>query len=748
MASYTRYDETNNDGVRSGDPDRKVPSVATLRGDVRRITFRNEDNQYTVVKLTPETSSDDEQEVTVVGNFPSIAVGEWLELEGGWVIHPQFGRQFQSTSHRKLRPENTRGIERYLASGAIPGVGPALAKRLVSKFGAQTIDVIEKHPERLLDVEGIGKRKKESIVSAFKEEDSMRQVFVFLHEYGIAPGTASKIFKEYGADTIARVKENPYRLADDIFGVGFKTADRIATEMGIPADSLKRGRAAVVYLLNEANAEGHVYLPYDKLVDRAGALGLTEATVEEAVDALDREKEIVSDNIGREHVVYPSFLHYAEGEVAGRIGEMTEKQSKTGFGVRVAGLDAHLSDEQKNAVGQAVAPGEGLLVITGGPGTGKTTTLRAIVDALEAQGDTVELAAPTGRAAKRLQEATGREARTIHRLLEYAGGDGGAHRFQKNERNPLKADVTIVDEASMIDLPLVFHLLRAIRRDAKLILVGDQDQLPSVGPGNVLRDILHVPIVKSIRLTRIFRQAEESSIVVNAHRIQRGLMPRLGGDGSDFFFMHERDPVAAAHTLTDVVSRRVPDFLGVNPLKDIQVLAAVRRGPLGVDNLNALLQDKLNPGLDGDPSVVVGSQTLRIGDRVMQIRNDYDKMVYNGDIGRVVSIDTEQKNVGVFFPDREEPGHVIYDSGSLRELVLAYCTSVHKSQGSEYPAIVMPITWVMPALMNRNLLYTAITRARRFVVLIGRKDALSAYVRQARVDDRYTGLAERLAFNG
>ena len=745
--------------------------MATLQGNVRRITFRNDANHFTVAKIDldePE-ARDLGREVTVVGYVPSLAVGEWVEVEGEWTFHESFGRQFQATVWRKSPPATVRGIRRYLASGAISGIGPKLAERLVDKFGERTLEVIEKEPERLLEVEGIGERKFRAIGQALRDEREVRDALVFLAGLGLSPGTAAKVYREYKDETVARVRANPYCLAEDIFGIGFRTADAVAREMGVPPDSPERAAAALLHVLGQAGAEGHVYLPRAVLFARAADLGIPEAAAQSALERLAAGGQVVLDERpvdgqsgdedarGEWCAVYPSFLYRAEVEAAVRLRaridppqpetpglfsdrELQEPPPQVDALARRLGL----TEEQRRAVSLALQPGGGLLVLTGGPGTGKTTTLRAIVEGLRALGRTYHLAAPTGRAAKRMSEATGEEARTLHRLLEYSGQAGGGLRFLRNPDRPLTGDAVIVDEASMVDLPLLYHLLRAVPPEAKLILVGDADQLPSVGPGNVLRDVLGAAGSRVVRLTQVFRQAQQSRIVVNAHRIQKGEKPLAGGEGSDFFFVSEPDPEAARALICDLVARRLPRYLNCDPRRDVQVLATVRRGALGVDALNAALQEALNPRVPGAAEVVVAGRPLRPGDRVMQVRNDYDKMVFNGDIGTVVAVDPAARTVEVHFPDRDEPGPVVYEGDDVSRLTLAYCTSVHKSQGSEYPAVVMPITWVMPSLMNRNLLYTAVTRARRLVVLVGREDALWGYVRSARADERYTLLAERI----
>mgnify|MGYP001211925523 CR=1 FL=1 len=812
--------------------------MTTVRGSVRRITYRNEENHYTVAKIAVDEPGLPGQsaagEVTLVGYFPSLAAGEWIEAEGEWYVHAEFGRQFKVTSHRKTAPATARGIERYLGSGAVEGIGPKLAKRLVEAFGERTLEIIEKEPHRLLEIEGIGERKKTAISRAIRAEKEVRDALVFLEGYGVTPGMAARVYRRYGPDTIKLVSENPYRLADEVFGIGFKSADAIALEMGVAPDSPERAAAALMHLLNQAAGEGHVFLPKSLLFERAREMEIPAEACAKGLERLLAAGDVVVDPGARvptagdsrasapkaasttataaaktgfaitfqtpspsgatspaadetrpeaaaeaDEAVYPRFLHVAEVEVARRLarlarpadaapapaprGGSSDESAGRSSGISEDGRSAlyggalfasrtaddepfaDLTPEQRRAVELAVGGEARILVLTGGPGTGKTTALRAMVAALERAGRTYVLAAPTGRAAKRLKEASGKEAKTIHRLLEYVRDGADRPRFQRNERSPLDADVVIVDEASMIDLPLCYHLLRALRPGAKLVLVGDADQLPSVGPGNVLRDVLQSGAAPAVRLTRVFRQASASRIVVNAHRIQQGEMPLLGGDSKDFFFMHVKDPEKAGSLIVDLVSHRLPSYVKCDPLRDVQVLSAVRKGALGVDRLNALIQERLNPSRPGVAEARVGAEAFRPGDRVMQTKNNYDKMVFNGDIGLIQSVDPAQRRIEVAFPERDEPGPVAYEDDEVGQLALAYCTSVHKSQGSEYPAVVMPVHWVMPALMNRNLLYTAVTRARRLVVLVGTEAALRAYIRNDRAVHRYTRLAERLA---
>ncbi|NLG80115.1 MAG: ATP-dependent RecD-like DNA helicase [Firmicutes bacterium] len=692
--------------------------------------------------------------VTVVGTFPFISVGETLALEGEWVDHPEYGRQFKVEKYESVVPATQKGIEKYLGSGLIKGIGPVTAKKLVSHFGLATLDVIEHHPERLTEVEGVGPIKSATIARAFQEQKEIRKVMMFLAGHGVSPTLAIKIFRRYGDASIQAVRENPYRLADEIHGVGFKTADKIAVELGVEPTSAERVSAGIVYVLNELTADGHVYYPEQALIDEAAkVLGVGQDLVAAALPVLEERGAIIRDTVQGEKTVYLAYLYRAETSVAERLAALAGRPPKP-LPVDVARLLAELgrrdgvqlSVEQRAAVEKAVRCG--VLVLTGGPGTGKTTTVRTMLRIFEAGALRVALAAPTGRAAKRLAETTGREAKTIHRLLGVSFGQGQMS-FEHNEGAPIDADVIILDETSMIDIQLMSYFLAAVRPGARLVLVGDADQLPSVGPGSVLRDVISSGAVEVVRLTEIFRQARTSMIVTNAHRVNRGEMPVLNrnvteGAKADFFFIAEDDPEKVTALVKDLVVRRLPAYAKCDPIDDIQVMAPMRRTVTGVENLNAVLRDALNPAAPGKQEMRLGGLVLREGDKVMQIRNNYDKMVFNGDIGRVVKVDTEDQEVVVAFVEPDGMRRVTYEQHELDELVLSYAISVHKSQGSEYPVIVMPITTQHFIMLQRNLLYTAITRAKRLVVLVGTPKALAIAVKNSTQDRRYSGLAERL----
>lgn len=708
-----------------------------IEGTVDRITFRNEQTTYTVIQVELDSG----ERVTLVGTVASVQPGERVQAEGAWQVHPRYGLQFQAERITSIPPVTATAIERYLSSGLIKGVGPAMAKRLVEAFGDQTLDVMTNSPHKLSEVPGIGPKRAAAIAEAATQQHALRQALLFLQGVGVSLGYAMRIYRQYGEQTIFLVRQNPYRLCTEVHGIGFKRADEIARALGIDENAPERIQAAILHTLNEASNEGHVYLPVDAIRERLKALEVPGDQVDPALQSLADGGRIVLERDEEQRRVYLASLHRAEERIARRLRTLrdaVEPLPLSGLGL-IEG-DLLLSDEQRRAVELALK--HGLLVITGGPGTGKTTTVRAICRAYEQHGLRVALAAPTGRAAQRLAEATGRPAKTIHRLLEVRGGaDATGPMFARNEERPLDTDAVIVDEASMVDTLLMQHLLAALRPGTRLLLIGDEDQLPSVGPGQVLGDIIASEQIPCIRLTQVFRQASLSLIVENAHRIRRGELPRTGRPDQDFFFI-EVGVDELSDLIVDLVARRLPAYLDRDAVTSIQVLTPVRRGPVGVDALNQRLQERLNPR--DTVEVAIGDVVLRPRDKVMQIRNDYDNMVFNGDIGRITYVSPEDRLVEVLFADGDEERRVRYSEDRLDHLILAYATSVHKSQGSEYPCIVMPITWVMPALMTRNLLYTALTRARRLAVLVGDRRALAAYVRNVHAMRRYTGLEERL----
>jgi exodeoxyribonuclease V alpha subunit len=746
----------------------------TLRGTIERITYHNEENGYTVAQLIPDGAA---YTVAVVGNMLGVNVGESVAISGAWMAHPQYGRQFRAEQVRTVLPATIAGLEKYLGSGLIKGVGPVTAHRIVRKFGLQTLQVIEEEPQRLYEVLGVGRKRVGIITKAWAEQQKIKEVMLFLQSHNISTGLAVKIYKQYGDDSLDVVQTDPYRLARDIYGIGFITADKIAREIGIAQDAPERVAAGVAYVLSQAADEGNVYLPSAELTTRASELlGVPLALVEEGIKTLAETEQVwveeaaqvpgtslAGTSLAETRPVYLLPFYYGEIGVTNRLQRLIEVAQDrlslfrsfdwpTAFAALQARERLALTPRQMEAVQAALT--HRVTVLTGGPGTGKTTTTRTVIRLAEAAGMRTVLASPTGRAAKRLSEAAGRPAKTIHRLLEFKPAEGLT--FQRNEENPLEADLVIVDEASMLDLLLANNLLKAVPAGAHLLLVGDVDQLPSVGAGNVLRDIIAAiegdregkaaarvaPTgVAVVRLDTIFRQPEGSYIIANAHRINRGQMPVLDNRNSvDFFLFREEDPEKAADRIVELVQERIPRKFGLEP-DDIQVLSPMHRGEAGVTALNQRLQAALCPPRSGVPERQIGGRTYRVGDRVMQIRNNYDKEVFNGDMGRITGISLEDQVVVVRMDDRA----VNYDFLELDELVHAYAISIHKAQGSEFPAVVVPLLTTHYMMLQRNLLYTAVTRAQKLVVLVGSPRAIGIAVRADQTRARYSGLAERLS---
>jgi exodeoxyribonuclease V alpha subunit len=714
---------------------------STIEGVLERIVYFNEENNFTVARLQIAGERD---LVAIVGNMPCPNPGETLRLKGEWVVDSKFGKQFRVESCLSVLPSTITGIEKYLGSGLVKGIGPIMAKRVVIRFGLETLDVIEESRHRLLEVEGIGPIRAERIGRAWQEQKEVREVMVFLQGHGVSSTYAVKIYKAYGDRSVSVVRENPYRLALDISGIGFKTADRIARNMGIDPGSQIRAEAGIIHVLSELVDEGHVYYPHQELIGSAASLlEVSEGVLDAALAALVEQRRVVVEEQQGDRAVYLTPLHVAEANVAKRLKALMESPRQLiQIDVERAiewvqqAIGMGLAEMQKETIRRAIT--SKVLVLTGGPGTGKTTLVNCLIRILEREGQRILLASPTGRAAKRLAEVTGREAKTIHRLLEYSPTEGG---FKRNEDNPLEADLVIIDEASMVDILLMNNLLKAVPPKATLLLVGDVDQLPSVGPGNVLRDIIASERVETVRLTEIFRQAQQSMIVVNAHRVNRGEFPHTRpprGRQADFYFIERDEPEKALELIKGLCGRRLPRAFHFDPLDDIQVMTPMHKGVVGVANLNAELQRLLNP--KGE-EIARGGRPFRLNDKVMQIRNNYQKEVFNGDIGRIVGIDHEEQKLLVRFEDRM----VDYEWSDLEELVLAYAISIHKSQGSEYPAVVVPIMSQHYIMLQRNLLYTAITRAKKLVVVVGSRRAIAMAVRNNRVQHRNTGLAARLS---
>ena len=733
--------------------------VESLAGYVEHIIYRNADNGYTVLNLVSG-----EDEITCVGVFSAIAEGENIEAQGEYTEHPTYGQQFKVASFEEKAPEDEEAIERYLGSGAIKGIGLAMAARIVRRFKEDTFRIIEEEPERLAEIKGISSRKAMEIASQVNEKRDLRQAMIFLQQYGITMNLAVKVYQAYGQDIYSIIRENPYRLADDIDGVGFRTADEIAARVGIRMDSDFRVRSGILYTLLQASGEGHTYLPETELTPRAAKLlNVTAEPVEKQYMDLAIERKIILKQMEDQTQIYAASFYYMEANTAAMLKRLNVSYDVSDMEIeqRIQGIEKKsgmtLDEHQVTAVKEAVR--NGLLVITGGPGTGKTTTINTIIRYFELEGLEIYLAAPTGRAAKRMSETTGFEARTVHRMLELNGGAEGSGGFERDESNPLEADVIIVDEMSMVDISLMCSLLKAISVGTRLILVGDVNQLPSVGPGSVLRDIIQSHACNVVMLTKIFRQASTSDIIVNAHKINHGEEVVLDNKSMDFFFLKRYDADVIINVVLQLIKQKLPKFVDATPY-DIQVLTPMRKGLLGVERLNGILQRYMNPPANDKVEKEYGSTVFREGDKVMQTKNNYqlaweirtkygltvDKGlgIFNGDMGIIRQINDFAEQMIIEF---DEGRMVEYPYKLLDELELAYAITIHKSQGSEYPAVVIPLLSGPMMLMNRNLLYTAVTRARKCVTLVGNEVTFQQMIQNTSQQKRYSGLCDRLKEN-
>ena len=725
--------------------------LTDLSGQIERITFTNEENGFTIAKVKVQGQKD---LITVIGNLMAPMPGEILDMRGEWARHPKFGEQFKVVQSKTRVPATVYGIRKYLGSGLIKGLGPVMAGRIVDKFGKKTLDVIENEIGRLAEVKGIAEKSIARIAKAWDAQKEIRDVMIFLQSHGVSSAYAAKIFKRYGQRSVAVVKQNPYRLATDIFGIGFLKADSIAKELGFSDDSPVRIEAGAVYTLRQLSEEGHVYYPYEQLVERCREiLSVAREPVVQAIANLNTARQVViedlNDNIENfeynNKAVYLTRFHQCETGISNRLKallsapKLTREMDSTRA---IAWVQEQLSfqpaENQQAAIRGALD--NKVMVITGGPGTGKTTIVKAIIKIFSTLKINIMLAAPTGRAAKRMSEMTGHDAKTIHRLLEYSIHQQG---FQRNEKNPLDCDLLIVDEASMIDTILMYHLLKATPATATCIFVGDVNQLPSVGAGNVLNDMIASGSIAVVELNQIFRQARASRIIVNAHKINEGHLPafdqsEIFDPNNDFYFVEQDDPERVLEIILELAQRRIPQRFRFDPIDDIQVLTPMHKGVVGAVNLNAKLQSALNPGNGG---VVRGDRTYRINDKVMQIRNNYDKEVFNGDIGRITDILSEERQIRISFDNRE----IVYEFSELDEIILAYAVSVHKSQGSEYPVVILPILTQHYILLQRNLIYTAVTRGKNLVVMVGSRKALAIGVNNNPTLQRFTRLRYRIS---
>ncbi|WP_195967031.1 ATP-dependent RecD-like DNA helicase [Blautia obeum] len=735
----------------------------SITGYIDHIIFRNEDNGYTVMVLKGVSEED---ELTCVGSFPVVTQGASVELEGNFTQHPVYGKQFQAVRLTEKMPEDALAMERYLGSGAIKGIGAALAGRIVRHFGDDTFQIVENEPERLSEVKGISEKKAREIAMQIAEKSDMRKAMMFLQKYGISLNLGAKIYQKYGDSVYSVLQENPYRLADDISGVGFKIADEIAYRIGIHTDSDYRIKSGMVYTLLQATGEGHVYLPKDELFQRAAELlGVDSSYMEKHLVDLAMDRKIVQKEQGDQILIYPAQYYYLELNTARMLRELDIfcPEDEKIVERRIVQIEKEtgtvLDEMQKKAVQEAA--GHGLLILTGGPGTGKTTTINAIIRYFEGEGAEIRLAAPTGRAAKRMTEATGYEAQTIHRLLELSGmpeddREGQHIHFERNAENPLETDVIIIDEMSMVDIHLIHSLLMAVTAGTRLILVGDENQLPSVGPGNVLRDIIRSGQFPVVELKKIFRQASESDIVVNAHKINKGEQVEINNKSRDFFFLKRYDADIIIRVVIALIQEKLPKYVEAKPF-EIQVLTPMRKGLLGVERLNQILQRYLNPPDASKKEKEIGQGLFREGDKVMQVRNNYQLEweirgrygipiekgvgVFNGDTGIIKTINEFAETAEVEFEDGR---WAEYSFKQLDELELAYAVTIHKSQGSEYPAVIIPLLSGPRMLMNRNLLYTAVTRARKCVTVVGSEETFRDMIRNEKQQRRYSSLDQRI----
>lgn len=737
--------------------------MTTITGSIERITFYNEENGYTVLRLNPDKKRGEripglnlEGLLTVIGNFPSLSPGENIKLQGDYVTHPKHGLQFNAVSCEQLQPVTSAGIERYLGSGLIRGIGPELAKRIVSHFQEDTLEIIENEPEKLKQVSGIGEERTEKILNAWEEQKKVKEIMLFLHDHQISTNLAVKIYKTYGDQSLKIVKENPYQLEQDIYGIGFKTADKIAQNLGLPETHPSRIEAGLIYTINEMVNEGHVFAPTSIANEQAAALlGLDGDCVRSGLDRLSESGRIIRDVVResidkRQHhqkrvaeepgsygspIVYLAPFYHSEKGVAEKLSQLAYQKVKP-WQRKFEFKNIHLSNQQIAAIESILS--RPVSILTGGPGTGKTTCLKFLIEFLESQNVTYALASPTGRAAKRLSEATGRPASTIHRLLGFSPGKG----YVFSEKKTLEIQFLVVDEASMLDLLLTFHLLKAIKSGTQVLFVGDVDQLPSVGAGNILRDLINSSVVNVCRLDKIFRQTKGSEIITNAHRINLGNQPIFStGEAGDFFLFPANNASKAAEWILELVCSRIPQKFHVEPMHDIQVITPMYRGEAGVDGLNKALQEVLNIPHPSKPEQNLFGRLFRVGDKVMQIRNNYDKDVFNGDIGLISKINKDDQALSVNFDNSRM---VSYDFSEADEIVHAYAITVHKSQGSEFPVVVMPVITQHYVMLQRNLIYTAVTRAKSLCVIVGNNRAIRIAINNSNISDRFSNLGTRI----